>query len=161
MLEDGVPYGEIIRRLGRAGKGISEQAIRRWRKGGHQEWLEEERRLEAMRINHDSAWRIVKEDKGKVVQEAGLQIAATHIYEILTAFDPSTLNLKLKGNPENYARIVNVLARISDGGLRFERYRAEVAERKAKIEQAIKRAREGGGISPETLDLIEQQIKLL
>ena len=160
MLEDGVTYAEIIKRLGRAGKGIEEQSIRRWRKWGHQEWLEEERRLQAMRFNHDAALRIVKENKGKAVQEAGLQIAATHIYELLSTFNPSTLKQKLRGNPENYARIVNVLARISDGGLKFERYRAEVAERKAKIELAIKRAREGG-ITPETLTRIEEEIKLL
>jgi hypothetical protein len=161
MMRDGLAYADIIERLGPRGAGLTERCLSVWWKGGHAEWLRENERLEDMRISREFALRIVKENAGKTIQETALQIATTHIYELLTEFDPAKLKRKFKGGLEDYTRIVQLLVRISDGGLKYERYRAEVAERKAKIQQEIERAREGGGITMETLEHIEGQIKLL
>ena len=160
MLRDGLSYPDILKRLGSARADLNRRSLMDWRKGGHQEWLHEERRLDDLRECREFALRIVKDHEGKAVQEAGLQLAATHIYEVLTDFDPAILWEMLTDDPENYARIVRLLTHISDGGLKYERYRAQVAERKAKLEQEIAGAREGG-ITAETLRRIEEQIKLL
>src|SRR5215475_8228152 len=39
MLDEGVPYAEIIKRLGPHGGGLSKQKISRWRYGAHQDYL--------------------------------------------------------------------------------------------------------------------------
>src|SRR6476620_937085 len=40
MLEDGVPYANIITRLGETGKSLSEDALSRWFKTSFQDWRE-------------------------------------------------------------------------------------------------------------------------
>src|SRR5438093_10448591 len=43
MLDDGVPYRDIIARLGDAGKALNKDNLSRWRQHQHQDWLEEQR----------------------------------------------------------------------------------------------------------------------
>ena len=160
MLEDGLTYREIVERLGEKGKGITRRHLLSWRKGGHQDWLKQQDRLERMERIREFAVETAKENEGAVIQEAGMSMMATQIYELLNEFDASTLKEKLEGNPENYARLGHVLARLSEGGLGHERYRAEVAERKANIQKAMAEARPGG-ISPETRKRIEEELNLL
>lgn len=49
---------------------------------------------------------------------------------------------------------------VSDGHRKYERYRAEVAERKTRIENEVARSK-GGGLSRETRRRIEAELKLL
>src|SRR5437763_9559202 len=86
--------------------------------------------MERMR---EAAVRVVKGNEGTAISEAGLQLAASQIFQVLLEFDPKVLNEQLNGNAEGYAKLVHAMARLSEGGLRYEKYRAEVAERKAKI----------------------------
>ena len=51
--------------------------------------------------------------------------------------------------------------RLSEGGLKYERYRAEVAERKASMDQELTAAAKTGGVSPEFLEFMERELKLL
>jgi len=113
-----------------------------------------------MRRAREFALQMVRENEGNAIQEAGLAIAATHIYELLLDFDPATLREKLDSEPANYARIVGALAKLSDGGLKYERYRAEVAEKKAQIEKELAGAKEGG-LTEEAIAEIEKALKLL
>jgi hypothetical protein len=41
MIEDGVPYAQILKKLGKDGEGISVSNLSRWKDGGHQDWLAE------------------------------------------------------------------------------------------------------------------------
>src|SRR5712691_1319531 len=47
MLRDGLPYAEIVVRLGQAGTGLNKDNLSRWRKAGHQDWLWQQRWLAA------------------------------------------------------------------------------------------------------------------
>lgn len=162
MLRDGVTYATISGFLKDKGyPDINAQNFTNWFEGGHQDWLKEESRLEDMRIRREFAMKIVEENEGSKIHEASLQIAASQIYEVLNDLDPKTIIEKLKGNPEQYSRLINALAKLSDGGLKYERYKTEVAERKERIAIELGRAKNKGGITPETLAKIEAELNLL
>jgi len=160
MLLDGVTYPGIIKRLGRKGVGLKKDHLSEWFKGGYKDWLAENRRLERMRTIRDFSMRVVKANEGNKIQEAALHIAATHIYELLSEFDPSTLQETFKGDPEDYARIIRALFQISGGGLKHEQYRAEVAERKAQLEKQLA-AVKAGGLTDDAIAELERTLKLL
>lgn len=163
-LRDGRPYAEIIGELARAGvEDVNAQNLTNWSEGGYQDWLREQERLDDMRAKREFAMEIVRENEGSKIHEAGLQIAATQIYEILTDFDVASIKEKLQGDPENFARVVNAMAKLSEGGLKYERYRQEVAAAKARMEAEIAAAKRAGtgGITEDTLERIERELKLL
>lgn len=160
MLVDGVRYLEIIERLGKDGKGLNRVNIGNWRKLGHQKWLKQQDRMEYMRTIREFAMEAAKENEGSVVQEAGVQLAAAQVYDLLMDFEPEGLKETLKGSPKNYARLVSTLSRLSENGLKFERYRAQVALHKANIEKEISLSKQNG-ITVETLQRIEQEINLM
>src|SRR5205823_5513256 len=93
-------------------------------------------------------------------EQASLDLAASHIYELLHKFEPESLKEPLNGDPQNYTRILYALFKLSELNLKLERYRAEVAERKALIQSALAKAGERG-ITPETRAQIEQELSLL
>lgn len=160
-IRDGVTYAEICQRLAAAGHpDMNEMNISNWKDGGHQDWLKEQERLADMQAKREFALAIVKANEGSTIHEASLQVAASQIYEVLTDFDIATLKPALAGDPENYSRLVNALSKLSEGGLKYERYRQEVADRKAKIEAELGKAKTGG-ITPETIERIERELKLL
>lgn len=162
MLQDGATYLEIIGALAERGiSGISDQNLINWKDGGYQDWLEEQTRLQDMRARREFAMEVVKENQGSHVHEAGLQIAASQIYELLSDFDVETLKEKLSGDPENFARVVNAMAKLSDSGLKYERYHAEVQAAKERMQRELNAAKSKGGITPETLERIEHELRLL
>jgi hypothetical protein len=160
MLLDGMSYPKICKALARKGIVLRERSIRSWRSGGYQDWLQEQERLSQGERMMASALKVVKENHGTVIQEAGLQLAASQIYQVLMDFDPKVLKKKLNKNAEGYAKLVHVMARLSEGGLKYERYRAEVAERKEKILKELQKAKEGG-LTKERLRRIEGNLNLL
>src|SRR5512138_3401294 len=114
-----------------------------------------------MRIRREFALDVVKANEGSQIHKAALQVAATQIYELLSDFEVETLKDKLSGDPENYARIVNAIAKLSDSGLKYEKYKAEVAAVKARIEKEISATKNAGGLTRETIDKIEKELRLL
>jgi hypothetical protein len=160
MLADGATLEQIRQQLGEGTEGVGEPELRDWKKGGHRAWLKQQERLEDMRAKREFALELAREGQGVEFQEAGWQLAANQIYELLMGFDQKTLKTRLKGSPEHYGRLLNALFRLGDSGLKYERYRAEVAERKARIQAELARAGEGG-ISAETRQWIEEQLRLL
>jgi hypothetical protein len=161
MLRDGATNNEIRDRLSFHKEELNDQNVLNWRTGGYLDWLNEQARLDDMKARREFAMEIVKTNEGSAVHEAGLQIAASQIYELLSDFDVDTLKEKLQGDPENYSRIVNAMAKLSDSGLKYERYHAEVQAAKSRIEAELGRARSKGGITAETLQTIETELKLL
>lgn len=161
MLRDGATNDEIRDRLSFHKEELNDQNILNWKEGGYQDWLKDQERLDDMRARREFAMDVVKNNEGSAVHEAGLQIAASQIYELLSDFDVETLKEKLEGDPENYSRVVNAMAKLSDSGLKYERYHAEVQAAKQRIEAELGRARNKGGLQPETLERIEAELKLL
>jgi hypothetical protein len=156
LIDDGKEYREISVRVKELGHEVNSDHLVSWRQGGHQDWLRERERLAQMRLMREYAQQIVKENEGKEVQEAAIEIATSQIYQMLMDFDPVTLRQRLEqGNPVDYMRMLMALARLSDGGLRYERYRAEVQEKKERMQEMLKGS-EQGGLSEETIAKLEE-----
>ena len=160
LLLDGIPYADIAQRLTKQGHPLTENNVSRWSRGGHRDWLRDQERLDKMDRTRNFAIKSVQTHGGTTVHEAGLSLAASQVYELLTHFDPDSLREKMNGDPIAFTRLVNTLARLADEGLKYERYRAQVAEQKAKIEAELAKAKPGG-ISLETRRRIEEELKLM
>jgi hypothetical protein len=160
MMEDGVPYKEIRVRAAAEGFELQKWDLTTWRQGGHQDWLKEQERLVEMRLIREFAQDIVREHQGKDVQEAGMQIATTQIYDLLSNFNPKSLTEQVTGNPANYSRLVMALAKLSDGGLKYERYRERVEAKKEEMKKELERVKEGG-MTNESIAKLEEMLNLM
>jgi len=162
MFQDGNPYNQIIAWLREQGHGtVTQSGLTRWRQGGYQDWLKEQARLDGMSAKREFALRIVRENEGSNIHEAGLQLAASQIFELLDGIDVDEMKTQLANDPENFSKIVSALARISKEALGFEKFKQLVAEQKRKIEGALALAKNKGGLTPETLQTIEQAAAML
>lgn len=158
MLRDGKPYASIIAFLDKSGvRGVNEQNLTNWREGGHQDWLKEQERLEDMRIKREFAFEVVKQNEGSKIHEATMQLAASQLYEVLNDFDVAALKDLVGEKPENYAKVVNSIAKLSKEALGYERFKAEVKRHLAEVKDAAAK----GGLTPETIERIERELKLL
>jgi hypothetical protein len=161
LLVEDLPASAILEKISDQAKEISGDDIARWKDTGHQDWLNERERLAELGRLRELAKQVTGSSDGATIQEVGLQIAAGHIYEMLCWFNPRTFKKKVQGNLADYARVVTMLVRLSDGGLKYERYRTEVAERKAKMQKELSKVTQGGGVTPEFLEFMEKELKLL
>jgi hypothetical protein len=162
MLRDGASYGKIVEKLiGMGQRGFNEQNLTAWYQGGYKDWEAEQQRLDEMKANREFALDIVKQNEGSKIHEAGMQIAATQLYELLSGFDISGLKALLKESPENYAVVVNALTKLSKGALDIEKFKENVAEQKRKIETELGKVKTDGGLTPETITKIEEALNLL
>ena len=159
MLLDGVPFRKIIENLGDPGKHLNEGHITTWKAGGYKEWLADLERKEALCATRDSALDVVAQKAGITVQDAGRSIAAAHLYELITSFNPKQLADALADKPELYLRIVNALSRLSEGEVACGRRRARntVLETTLHPDQPDRPK----AIAPDTLKEIVHLIKLL
>ena len=71
----------------------------------------------------DFATSIVSEKNANFLNEAGLRIALTQMYTLLTTFDPAVLSGKMQAQPSVYPRLITALCKLADGALRYERLR--------------------------------------
>ena len=139
------------------GHPVSYRNVGRWSRGGHRDWLRDQERLDVMARTRDFAIKAVQTHGVETVHEASLSLAASQVYELLTHFDLATLREKMDNEPAQFTSLVNTLARLADQGLKYERYRAEVAERKANIQKLLAKA----GLQPETQRMIEDEMNLM
>jgi len=105
MLQDGLPYAEIIARLGELGKGLNKDNLSRWRKTNHQDWLEDQLCADALRQSpqlhaHEPAERISR---------------------LLMEFDPETLTQTLSRDPAKYPPLLKALGKLADAACKSER----------------------------------------
>lgn len=163
MLRNGHTAKAVIALLDGAGiKGVSEQNVTNWREGGYQDFLNEQTRLEEMKFKREFAMEIVRQNQGSQLQEATLHLAASQLYEALTDYDIGNLKNLLAEKPENYAAVVNSLAKLSKGALEVEKYKNHVEEQKAKVAALISEGKKDrAGFSTETIEKIERELKLL
>ena len=163
MLLDGLTLETIAQKVNESGAAtqLSAADIADWEKGGHQNWIEERERLAELERLRELAAMVTGSNEASSIQEASVQVAAAHLFELLAWFNPKVFKKKVHHNLPDYARVVNMLVKLSDGGLKYERYRAEVAERKAKMQKALEADKEQRGLSPEAREIIERELKLL
>jgi len=175
MIDDGVPYNDIIRKLNdESGVQLKCHALSVWRRGGHQDWLNEQRRVAQMDKNRELVLKILRRRSSKPIAEKALDVAAAQIYELLMNFQLEALKEKLADDPEIYPEIVETLTKVSEGGLKFERHRTtkERYEAKTKMEEAKmkredekwgreKKVRDCNGVSNDTMDEFMEMLNLM
>lgn len=165
-MDDGCTATAIIEALKDA--GVKPEALPNadnlssWRKGGFLEWKDQRLRLEEMKARREFAYEIARENEGSKIHEANLQVVASQIYEVFSDIDPAVLKAQVAADPQVYTRLVGRMAQISRSALEFQKFKDNVAERKAAIERELKGAvKNKGGISPETIARIERELNLL
>jgi hypothetical protein len=125
MVQDGVPYAQIIQRLGDAGKTLSISNVSRWKDGGYKDWLLERTWLADTRARQESASDLSGDIEATQVNQAALQLGALHIFEALRQLGPGTLDEKLGGDSAAFSRFIHALARASRETLKLQEYRDE------------------------------------
>jgi hypothetical protein len=106
------------------------------------------------------ALKALRTGDNDLVHQARLHAAAAQVIEVIDALNLKALVRRVGASPAEYARLLVTLARLSEGGLKHERYRAEVADHKAQIQKELDRARKEPGLSPETIEKIERELNL-
>src|SRR5438270_9381372 len=163
MLNEALSPEIILEKIlaGQAGCQLTVTDIAEWQQTGHQDWLEERDRLAELDRVRDLAEKITGSNEDGSVQEATLRVAGCQLFDLLAWFNLKAFKKKVHNNLSDYARVLNMLVKLSDGGLKLERYRAEVAERKANMQKQLGAESEKGGISTEFLEFMERELKLL
>jgi hypothetical protein len=113
MLLDGLPYAEIIQRLGEHGKHLKPGHLCEWKKRGYQQWLAEQAIIERLRIRQETTADIVRELHPTDVNQATLQLGTLHIFEAFRDLGPGALDEKLGCDTAGFARLLNALSRAS------------------------------------------------
>ena len=94
------------------------------------------------------------------IKDDGINLAASQIYELLQDLELGKLKEWIEKDAGNYARLLSVLVRMSEAALKYERYRAEVAETRRKIQEQLKQARKSGP-TEQALAEMEEALGLL
>jgi methyltransferase-like protein len=161
MIRDNVPYATIIETLGKPVHHINEDNFTNWKNNGYKQWLKQQEEIDLMQKASNLAIAAATSNKAMVVHQASLHLVATQLKEALTDLNTESIREALRGDPENFTRIVNAIARLSEGGLRFERYHAEVARNKAIIERELNAAKEGGGLTPQSIARMQRALNMM
>jgi hypothetical protein len=117
---------------------------------------QEELRLALQAVAMEQA----RQDRGERVREAGPELAALQLYELLREFDLAALRKPLKGDVDKFVKLVKLVIEVSGNSLKYEKYRAEVVARKAALLKTLEQARQNAGLSAEALDEFIQQLQL-
>src|SRR5437867_9586620 len=162
MIEDGLPYAQIIKKLGKAGKSLSEDCLKRWRQGGYQDWLKHQTWLELSTAKLHFAMDVLQQPDGDAIHPASLRMAVTQMLDLVSRFDPAVLEEKIASNPDSYSRIINALARLNEASLKFETLRFKQTGSAADNSWLSKFAPPAGkrALTPDTLEQIERELNL-
>src|SRR3954452_10155212 len=102
MIQDGVPYLEILNRLGEDCSGITEDHLGTWRQGGYHDWLREQQKIDLMHGKRDFARDLLVTKNGSQIPQTILQIMATNVCEFLVDLDLETLRESLLSDSDKF-----------------------------------------------------------
>src|SRR5215471_14873949 len=173
MLEEGLPYDIIIQRLG---KHRTLDNLSQWKKGGYRDWLVRQQALALVHNLDDKQGladpALIGPFTAKLCRWIALHLAATS-QSLIVSED----NLEAKWNRLN--QLANVLSRLRHGDLYSERLSLDrewldldksnaLARRDQEFWKWTEREDirqklypEGEGLSPETLEKIERELRLM
>jgi hypothetical protein len=115
MLQDGRTSADILTELGSAVTGVSAQNISQWKKGGYQDWLEEQRWIAQMVLLRENSADLIANFDVLKIHRAAIQLAVIQIFQALKREE-------FKDDPQNYARTLNALSRLSREALVLAKY---------------------------------------
>ena len=103
---------------------------------------------------------LLRENENGKIHLAAQQIGALKICQLLAELDLASLRKSLEHDPEGFLHLLQMLPKLSQGGMACEEVGLEVARRKVKLGKAkippLKR-----GITAETLRLVEEKLHLM
>ena len=135
MIEDGVTYPEIIKRLGDHGKDLKPDNLSQWKKRGYQDWLAEQAFIARIRARQETPSELVRDFDGTDVNHAALQLGTLHIFDALRDLGPGSLDKKLGGDCSAFARLLNALARASRETMLLQKYREACVRARAALQE--------------------------
>jgi hypothetical protein len=109
MLDNGVPYKNIVAALDEAGFTVTERNISSWATGGFLEWRLQQDLVLQNRLDQDDLLDHLRHDDASELTEVGLQAAATRVSQTLvqkTAQD-------IEANIGSYSQLVDLLCRVN------------------------------------------------
>ena len=171
-IADAVPAAEIASRLGSEGRAeVTAANVESWRQSGYLDYLEQVERLNQIRLRSEASVEMVKviAERGKVpITEANDILVASLISEALESFDVSMLREALAESPKRFFNLASaVTAQAAERvkrerlELEFDKFKEAVEGRRQKLETSLKEASRHGGITPETLAKIQEELRLL
>lgn len=143
MLDDGLSYPEIKKQLGPAGESITARAIMSWKKGGYKDYLQQQLIIARCNARLEFTLKLLGNSDPISGFQATQQLASLQICEAVADVGADILKEALAANPMNYFRMLNSFSRLTNGGLKCERFVVEAAERKADTEKAAKPGKKG------------------
>ncbi len=160
MIQDGVPYLEIIERLGPEGQGLNEVNLSNWKSGGYLDWLKETQIADAIQAKYELAESIVaRSPEGNAAGQAVLRVIAANLCKFLADADPETLRDSLLSDADKFTRFVNSMVRLAEGGIKCELHKFRQQDRAAEAAKHEHGSSETPGISDQTLETAEEKLK--
>jgi hypothetical protein len=168
LIEDNVPQKQILEFLAQRGHtGISHRNLSSWICGakpnpgssGFNDWRQEQQAISTLQAQQEFSLDLLRQNEGHSIHDAARLLAASQLAQVISDFDVQSLKEALSDHPEDYARVVNALTKLSRDNLEYEKYRFLVAEQKRKMEAALVKA-QSGGLTPETIHAMEEVLDL-
>ena len=138
MLLDGVPYADIIQRLGDHGHDLNVAHIGEWKRRGYQDWLLQQEWLDRMTSKTSFSTDILNAPETSGLHEAGLRFAAAQMFDQLMRFNAvldSTDPTDSPDTSDKFARLVNALSRLNPAALAFTKYTDLRADHEKQLQQ--------------------------
>ncbi len=134
LLLDGATYAVVEARMAEQGISLNGENISNWYHTGYQEYLDQLDRLDYQRARYEAASDLLQNTDTAKLPEAGLQVAAAQIYDLLGRFTPAALAKAFTDDPDKYTRLLNALSRITRESLTIQKYR----DASARAREALK-----------------------
>jgi hypothetical protein len=156
LMNDGIPYKQIIAALGDDGLDLNEDSLSNWRPGGHQDWLKEQEALAEWSAKWEFGQDLVNRGHGLTIHQVVNQMLASQIHDAINDAGPSVIQNALQADPRNIIPLIQAIAGLTQAELDSERFR---------LLEAVQRPSPTGAdpksIKPETIRKIEQDLNLL
>ena len=123
MLDEGLPYKEIIQRLGEHGKNLSKQNLSRWKQGAYQDYLYDQQLAEHNRLQMEFAAELLPEipEASRELAEACNRLAAIQTFAALSDQGPALLSKALNSDPINFLRLSDTICRQANVALQAKK----------------------------------------
>jgi hypothetical protein len=115
MLDDGLPYKQIIQRLGPAGAHLNEDNLSNWRLGGYQDYLKTIALNDRAHLQIESAAQVVADKPSldqRDLEAACRRIAVLHYMNALLRHGNHLAQEALARNPAKIITLMNALTRL-------------------------------------------------
>jgi len=134
MLEDGASYPQIVAALNEFGISVSTRNVSNWYRGGFQDRLDAQQRINAARLQQDALLDLGTEDP-TALPRVGLQLAATRLTELLLLSQPNPA--APDANLTQYLHLANCLCRITSVLVKLQESAAPADQSPSSLEPFV------------------------